>query len=514
MGVFSGHVACCLMLLQNIVPIIALPYTDVPQYFMENPYTRRDLSVPEIQQELGKLLSNGSLIFGPSDPAWKNATERWNTYLKPDIEVVVEPAQESDISTIVKYCNQNSIDFLAYNRGHGSTTTLSSFKGMQIDLSQLSAVTIQPDGKSVWLQGGAWGRNVINTLWDQGYVTSTGSSGCPGVVGPALGGGHGRYEGLHGLISDNFINLNVVLADGSTVRVNKTSYSDLFWAMQGAGHNFGIVSSLQLNIYPKELDTWHYHNYVWSQDKLETVFGELNKFHNNGNTPVRMGVNFGQVSLMPSVNETEAVLAWSFAYAGPSADAEKLLKPFNDIEAISSESGDVPYPGILAAQGTDVGSPSCSDNPYGGSVAGLQTYNITTERRIYNTFVERAKSDPELFANARVYYEGYSMEAVRAVDPASTAFPQRDIFHIVFFSAVMQEGSEDQVHEWANEIRDLWNAGQPGRRPTTYLNYAIGDESLEALYGYEPWRLERLRGLKAKYDPHNRFRFYNPIVKE
>ena len=58
----------------------------------------------------------------------------------------------------------------------------------------------------------------------------------------------------------------------------------------------------------------------------------------------------------------------------------------------------------------------------------------------------------------------------------------------------------------------MFNAGQPNRKVTTYLNYATGDESLESMYGYEPWRLQRLRDLKAKYDPKNRFRYYNPII--
>jgi len=44
-----------------------------------------------------------------------------------------------------------------------------------------------------------------------------------------------------------------------------------------------------------------------------------------------------------------------------------------------------------------------------------------------------------------------------------------------------------------------------------YLNYAFGDERLQALYGYEPWRLERLMELKTKYDPCGKFDFYNPI---
>ena len=80
----------------------------------------------------------------------------------------------------------------------------------------------------------------------------------------------------------------------------------------------------------------------------------------------------------------------------------------------------------------------------------------------------------------------------------------------------MEKGSNstDAAWQWAAEIRDIWIAGQPTRLQATYVNYASGSESLESIYGYEPWRLERLRSLKARYDPNNRFRYYNPFVLE
>ena len=83
-----------------------------------------------------------------------------------------------------------------------------------------------------------------------------------------------------------------------------------------------------------------------------------------------------------------------------------------------------------------------------------------------------------------------------------------------YFDATPEPGSglEDFTKDWAQKTRDLWNAGQPKRLPTTYVNYAFGDESLESMYGYEPWRLERLRALKAQYDPNNRFAYYNSIT--
>ena len=62
-----------------------------------------------------------------------------------------------------------------------------------------------------------------------------------------------------------------------------------------------------------------------------------------------------------------------------------------------------------------------------------------------------------------------------------------------------------------DDIRDALVKGS-GQSLVAYVNYAKGDESVEALYGYEPWRLEKLRKLKKEYDPFGRFNFYAPIV--
>ena len=39
----------------------------------------------------------------------------------------------------------------------------------------------------------------------------------------------------------------------------------------------------------------------------------------------------------------------------------------------------------------------------------------------------------------------------------------------------------------------------------------LDNESQEALYGYEPWRLEKLRRLKSEFDLEGRFGTYNLI---
>jgi FAD/FMN-containing dehydrogenase len=63
-----------------------------------------------------------------------------------------------------------------------------------------------------------------------------------------LGGGHGLLQGHYGLLSDNLISARMVLANGTAVTVSSESNPDLFWAIRGAGHNFGIVTEFEYKI--------------------------------------------------------------------------------------------------------------------------------------------------------------------------------------------------------------------------------------------------------------------------
>ncbi|KAG9234591.1 hypothetical protein BJ875DRAFT_509324 [Amylocarpus encephaloides] len=486
----------------------------IPRYFHPAP----NLSSRQIQRELGRQLSKTTSILGQNDNRFENSIVRWDVVAVPRIQVVIEPGQESDIPKIVKYCNRNNVDFLTYNRGHGFPISLGSFNGIQINMVNLNHISVKPGGKSAWFGGGAYDGQVSRYLWDQGYVTTTGSCDCVGMMGPGLGGGHGRHEGLYGMISDNILQVNLVLADGSSIRVNKARYNDLLWGLKGAGHNFGIVTSFEMNIYPRGPDTWHFHTYLWPGSQLTTVFNALNTFHNNGSTPINMTINFGQFYINSSVSATEPSIGWTFAYRGPAEEAENLLAPFNAIQAVGDIQGDVPYPDISVAQGTGEEGFLCQSHNTIRTIttAGLQVYNVTAQQQIFDSFKQHITDNPQLAVAGLVVMEGYSTAAVEAIPSDSSAYPFRSDHHLVYFSTILAPNAKPslikQSWKWANEVRDLWNNGQPRRLPNAYVNYANGLEPLEQKYGHEPWRLQRLRHLKAKYDPHNRFRFYNPIV--
>ena len=95
-------------------------------------------------------------------------------------------------------------------------------------------------------------------------------------MGAGLGGGHGRVQGLYGLILDNMIDANIVLADGSQILVSETSHADLWWGLRGAGQNFGIVTRFTYKIYDTPSPEHYYAQFIFTQDKLEHIFTRLN----------------------------------------------------------------------------------------------------------------------------------------------------------------------------------------------------------------------------------------------
>ena len=113
----------------------------------------------------------------------------------------------------------------------------------------------------------------------------TGTCECVSILGPGLGGGHGWLQGHHGLVADQFVSMNVVLANGTLTTINANS--DLWWAMKGAGHNFGIVTSLTTKVFDIQYSNWAIETITFSGDKVGAVYQAANDYLlKNGTQPV------------------------------------------------------------------------------------------------------------------------------------------------------------------------------------------------------------------------------------
>lgn len=122
-------------------------------------------------------------------------------------------------------------------------------------------------------------------------------------MGPLLGGGHGLLQGQHGLLADQLIEARMVLADGSIVTVSADANPDLFWAIRGAGHNFGIVTSVVLKVYDQPDRDWTYTSIAYSGAFVEDVFTAANEF--NKDVPAEL-TNYIVMRRIPTIDPNNA----------------------------------------------------------------------------------------------------------------------------------------------------------------------------------------------------------------
>lgn len=69
------------------------------------------------------------------------------------------------------------------------------------------------------------------------------------MIGATIGAGVGPYQGLYGLIIDAMLSIRMVTATGDIVTASDDENADLFWAVRGAGANFGIITSITYKLY-------------------------------------------------------------------------------------------------------------------------------------------------------------------------------------------------------------------------------------------------------------------------
>ncbi len=103
-----------------------------------------------------------------------------------------------------------------------------------------------------------------DALWNSGqrYVPH-GVSFSVGIGGHATVGGFGQTSRTAGLIMDHVSEVEVVLANSSTVKASASQNADLFFAVKGAGASIGIVTEFVLETKPAPTTVVSY-TYSWA----------------------------------------------------------------------------------------------------------------------------------------------------------------------------------------------------------------------------------------------------------
>lgn len=249
-------------------------------------------------------------------------------------------------------------------------------------------------------------------------------------------------------------------------------------------------------------------SYIFTGDKLEAVFELMNTWLEDESRPVEL-THFAVLLRDPSVS-SEPVISLLTLWQGPSFPAQ-YTTPLTALLPARESANYTTLAGINALLGSSLSGPNCAPGLARHTVpVGLQRWDTANIRAVHDIFSKL----PDGLHQSGMLLEAYSVKAVQAVDPASTAYALRgdDLLAAPTFTFDAGNASLAAVAETAGkQVREAMMRGT-GLRLGAYVNYAVGDEGLEAVYGYEGWRLKRLRSLKGRYDPEGRFGWYEGIV--
>ncbi|CEJ91818.1 hypothetical protein VHEMI07507 [[Torrubiella] hemipterigena] len=479
------------------------------------PYIRQfcDHENPDIAA-LKRRLSFDAVVYAAGTEAFVASTERWSNIAKPNPQWIVVAATEQDVAETVKYAVEIDVPFLAMSGRHGAMASLESMQGgIGIRLDKLNSVGISADNSTARIGGGGFTKDVTDALWRVNKQTVTGTCECTGYIGPGLGGGHGWLQGRYGLIADQWLSANIVLADG-TLAVAEPD-SDLWWALNGAGHNFGIITSVVSKIYDVRHQQWAHTKLIFAGEDADKVYEAVNTHHlRGGSQPVDL-ISWSYMVNIPPLSEKPVIMMFILQEGVSSIDT-RYIDPFLELQPLNVVHESGTYGDLARWAQIDMDGAPCRKSGAANirHPIYLEAYNPAAVRKMYNRFAEVAHQDGP-FEKSLVLLEGYSTQGVKAVPGESTAYAFRDD-NLLISPLIIYVPDGDKLDAEAaaagQELRDIIYQGSGSDEMHAYVNYAYETEPPKNLYGTEDWRQQRLLDLKNKYDPQRRFNFFGPIA--
>ncbi|GHO87131.1 LLM class flavin-dependent oxidoreductase [Dictyobacter formicarum] len=362
--------------------------------------------------------------------------------------------------------------------GHGISGRSTNHGGIVIDLSQMNTIEILDKAtRRVRIGPGARWMDVATALAPHGWALSSGDYGGVGVGGLATAAGVGWFAREHGLTIDHIRAVDMVLADGSVVHADAKENTDLFWAVRGAGANFGIVTSFEFEVDETgpvgwaqlvldASDTAHFIE-KWGatiEASPRDITSALIIGPARGGQPV-----VAQVTAVIDSDKPDTIInrLQPIANIAPLYDQQVVITSYADL--------------IANAQGNE-------HNGQGEPVSrsGLVDH-ITPAFAAAATRLIRS-------GEVHLFHIRSVGGAVSDVDPDATAYGNRSAsFSVVAFGA--RRARLDALwDEMAVHFKGL------------YLNFETDLRPERLNDAFPPRTIERLRTLKAHYDPENVFR--------
>ncbi|GAA5992204.1 hypothetical protein JCM11641_001014, partial [Rhodosporidiobolus odoratus] len=239
------------------------------------------------------LRKSGAQAIFPASSDFADDARSYNQRLQPEPSAILYPSSPSQISTLLTCANTSNIAVSARGGGHSyASYGLGGDDGaLVVDLNNFRDVRVDEKGVAKVGAGNRLG-DIYLALDNQGWAFAAGT--CPGVgIGGHAGfGGFGLPSRMWGLTIDQIVGYDLVLANGTALtNVTRSSSAELFWGLNGAAPNFGIITSyyLQAHHAPVTAVVWSYTYTDPSTSIAATAYVSMERFANLS-SPANLGI--------------------------------------------------------------------------------------------------------------------------------------------------------------------------------------------------------------------------------
>jgi FAD/FMN-containing dehydrogenase len=447
----------------------------------------------EATVEQFKVALRGELIQH-GDPGYDEARKVYNGMIDKHPRMIARCADVADVISCVNFARENDVLLAVRGGGHNGAGWAVADDALVIDLSGMRGVRVDPEERTVRVEGGATWGDVDHATHAFDLAVPTGIVSTTGVAGLTLGGGHGYLARKYGLTIDNLLEADVVLADGHLVKASEEQNEDLFWAIRGGGGNFGVVTSFLFRGNP--VSTVYAGPTLWELDQAEEVMRWYQEFTAHASEDLYGFFAFLIVPPGPPFpehlhNKNMCGVVW--CYSGPLEGAEEAFRPVRQFGPPALDLvGPLPLP-ALNSLFDELYAPGLQWYWKGDFVSELSDEAIALHLRY-------GSETPTMFSGMHLYpIDG----AVHRVGKDDTAFSYRDVrWSAVYAGVDADPANNERITEWA---RSYWEALHPYSAGGAYVNFMM-DEGQERIRATYRENFEKLLAVKNEYDPTNLFR--------
>jgi len=438
----------------------------------------------------------GSVVT-PDDAGYDEARQAWHLSADQRPAAVVLPETAADVAATVRFARATGLRIAPQGTGHNAVPLVDLEGTILLKTSRMRGVTVDPQARRARAEAGVLWEEVVNPAAAHGLSVLHGSSPDVGVVGYSLGGGIGWQVRLRGLAANSITAAELVTADGELIRADADHEPELFWALRGGGGNFGIVTALELELFP--LESVYAGWLIWPWERAETVLGRWSEWVQtvpNELTSVGRILQLPPLPFVPEPIRGRNIVVVEVAYAGTEGSGSTRLEPLRALKPEIDTVATAPVT-ALARLHQDPEEPTfalvehalLAGLPRDGLDAFLAVAGPGSGSQILSTEIRHlggAAGVPAPGAGALSHIDGEFLSAAIAVpmDPAQVS------------------ALEHQLHAYATALAPYGS----GR---SYLNFTEAKTDSGSFFPAGAY--ERLRAIRAEVDPTGLFQANHEI---